>query len=72
MDSDKKMRQMTKTAEDPLEAFMKQVKSGNALDSMTRSKMHREKAALQKEISKFDRLAKLAAPTTLSPALELV
>ena len=36
MVNDKKMREMTKNSEDPLEAFMKQVKAGKTLDSMTR------------------------------------
>ena len=59
-------------SDDPLDAFMKQVKSGNALDSITRSKMHREKAEIQKEIAKFDRLAKLSAPADFSQALQTV
>ena len=72
METDKKMREMTKNSDDPLDAFMKQVKSGKALDSITRSKMHREKAEIQKEIAKFDRLAKLSAPADFSQALQTV
>ena len=45
---DRKQREQFKTSDDPLEAFMKTVKSGGALDSMTRSKMHRTKAELSK------------------------
>ena len=72
METDKKMREMTKNSDDPLDAFMKQVKSGKALDSITRSKMHREKAEIQKEIAKFDKLAKLSAPADFSQALQTV
>ena len=32
METDKKMREMTKNSDDPLDAFMKQVKSGIAMD----------------------------------------
>ena len=72
METDKKMREMTKNSDDPLDAFMKQVKSGKALDSITRSKMHREKAEIQKQIAKFDKLAKLSAPADFSQALQTV
>ena len=63
------MREATKKAEDPLDAFMKQVKQGKALDSITRSKMHREKAVLAKELAKYDKLAKLSAPVKLADQL---
>jgi len=69
MAKDKEMREATKKAEDPLDAFMKQVKQGKALDSITRSKMHREKAVLAKELAKYDKLAKLSAPAKLSEQL---
>ena len=66
------MREATKKAEDPLDAFMKQVKQGKALDSITRSKMHREKAELVKELVKYDKLAKLSAPAKLADQLTTV
>ena len=66
------MREATKKAEDPLDAFMKQVKQGKALDSITRSKMHREKAELVKELAKYDKLAKLSAPAKLADQLTTV
>ena len=47
-------------------------KAGNALDSITRSKMHREKAELQKEVSKYEKLAQLSAPAELSSNLQTV
>ena len=40
MKNDKKMREMTKNSDDPLEAFMKQVKAGKTLDSITRHTDH--------------------------------
>ena len=72
MAKDKQMRAITKAAEDPLDAFMKQVKQGHALDSMTRSKMHREKAELAKELNKYSKLAALAAPAKLADQFESV
>jgi hypothetical protein len=69
MASDKKMRDFTKASDDPLDAFMKQVKAGNMLDSMTRSKMHRRKAELSHDIHKFEKLEKLSAPVDVSKSL---
>ena len=81
---DRKQREQFKASEDPLEAFMKTVKSGGALDSMTRSKMHRRKAELSKvcyrcsesfttvikDLAHWKRLATAAAPAALPDILK--
>ena len=49
---------------------MKTVKSGGALDSMTRSKMHRRKAELSKDLAHWKKLATAAAPAALPDILK--
>ncbi|XP_041107047.1 kanadaptin [Polyodon spathula] len=57
------------SSEDPLDAFMSEVRSGSALDSVTRKKLHLHACELKKEGQRLKRLVEITRPTQL-PALD--
>ena len=60
---------VSKDDEDSLQAFMRNIKEGRALDTNTRSKLKAQLINLRKEVLMWHRLAELARPVSM-PALE--
>ncbi|MBN3313731.1 NADAP protein, partial [Atractosteus spatula] len=57
------------SSEDPLDAFMCEVRRGAALDSMARKKLHVRVAELRRERQRLQKLVEITRPTQL-PALQ--
>ncbi|XP_028652168.2 kanadaptin [Erpetoichthys calabaricus] len=57
------------SADDPLDAFMKEVRTGGSLDSITRKKLHLRASELKKEGQHLRKLVEIARPAQM-PALE--
>uniref|UniRef100_H2YR94 FHA domain-containing protein n=1 Tax=Ciona savignyi TaxID=51511 RepID=H2YR94_CIOSA len=67
LDEDKKVTQSKPDMEDPLEAFMQEVRAGRTLDSSTRSKLKQRLFAARKESARLGKLAAIARPSSLPP-----
>lgn len=52
-------------AQDSLDAFMREIRSGEALDSVTRKKLHIRSSELKKEQQRLEVLVKMVKPTAL-------
>ncbi|KAG2468376.1 NADAP protein, partial [Polypterus senegalus] len=57
------------SADDPLDAFMKEVRTGGTLDSITRKKLHLRASELKKEGQHLRKLVEIARPAQM-PELE--
>nr|XP_026694178.1 LOW QUALITY PROTEIN: kanadaptin [Ciona intestinalis] len=68
LEKDKQATKSKEMGEDPLEAFMQQVKAGKTLDSLTRSKLKQKLFNMKKESGRLCKLAAIARPASL-PAL---
>ncbi|XP_069464837.1 kanadaptin isoform X2 [Ambystoma mexicanum] len=53
------------TAQDSLDAFMKEIRSGDALDTVTRKKLNLQSLQLKKEQRRLEVLIKIVKPTAL-------
>nr|CAB3266293.1 kanadaptin [Phallusia mammillata] len=67
LNKDKEAIRTKGNVEDPLEEFMQQVKSGNTLDSITRSKLKHRLIEARKESARLSKLAEIARPISLPP-----
>merc|ERR1712096_201996 len=65
---DKQVMQVKGGSEDSLQAFMRNIKEGKALDSNTRSKLRLKHQQLVKDVVTHTKLAELARPTHVLPA----
>ncbi|XP_078503623.1 kanadaptin [Lissotriton helveticus] len=57
--------QSQSAAQDSLDAFMREIRSGEALDSVTRKKLHLRSSELKKEQQRLEVLVKMVKPTSL-------
>ncbi|KAJ1148679.1 hypothetical protein NDU88_001507 [Pleurodeles waltl] len=57
--------QSESAAQDSLDAFMREIRSGDALDSVTRKKLHMRSSELKKEQQRLEILIKMVKPTAL-------
>ncbi|XP_043945736.1 kanadaptin [Protopterus annectens] len=55
----------SQSSEDPLDAFMTEIRSGGVLDSVARKKLHLQSFELKKEEQRLKKLIKIVRPTSL-------